>query len=101
VLPGHVHDHVVRQGFDEPVAITSLHAGEELLHQFLVFLRAQVSFLSQPSRLASPSVAHPCAACMLTLALADELRDGNTAFLIEPALDEARSKQFRLAGRLD
>jgi hypothetical protein len=38
---------------------------------------------------------------MLTLALADELRDGNTAFLIEPALDEARSKQFRLAGRLD
>jgi hypothetical protein len=38
---------------------------------------------------------------MLTLALADELRDGSTAFLIERALDEARSKQFRLAGRLD
>ena len=35
------------------------------------------------------------------LALADEL-DGNTAFLIERALDEARSQQFRLAGgRLD
>jgi hypothetical protein len=29
-------------------------------------------------------------------ALADELGDGNTAFLIERALDEARSQQFRL-----
>jgi hypothetical protein len=34
-------------------------------------------------------------------ALADELGDGNTALLIERALDEARSQQFRLAGRLD
>jgi hypothetical protein len=33
------------------------------------------------------------------LALADELRDGNSAFLIERALDVAHSKQFRLAGR--
>ena len=29
------------------------------------------------------------------LALADELRDGQTGFLIERALDEARSRQFR------
>ena len=35
------------------------------------------------------------------LALADELGDGNSAHLIERALDEASSKQFRLAGRLD
>jgi DNA-binding ferritin-like protein len=35
------------------------------------------------------------------LALADELGDGDTGFLIERALDEARSRQFRLASRLD
>jgi DNA-binding ferritin-like protein len=35
------------------------------------------------------------------LALADELGDGNTGYLIERALDEARSRQFRLARRLD
>jgi DNA-binding ferritin-like protein len=35
------------------------------------------------------------------LALADELGDGGTGFLIEQALDEARSRQFRLAGCLD
>jgi hypothetical protein len=35
------------------------------------------------------------------LALADELGDGNTGYLSERALDEARSKQFRLAGRVD
>jgi hypothetical protein len=35
------------------------------------------------------------------LALADELGDGDTGFLIERALDEARARQFRLAGRLD
>jgi hypothetical protein len=35
------------------------------------------------------------------LALADELGEGDTGFLIERALDEARSRQFRLAGRLD
>jgi hypothetical protein len=29
------------------------------------------------------------------LALADEIRDGNTGYLIERALDEARSRQFR------
>jgi len=29
------------------------------------------------------------------LALADEIEDGNTGFLIERALDEARSRQFR------
>jgi DNA-binding ferritin-like protein len=34
-------------------------------------------------------------------ALADELGDGNTAYLIARALDEARARQFRLAGRLD
>jgi hypothetical protein len=32
------------------------------------------------------------------LALADEIEDGQTGFLIERALDEARSRQFRLAG---
>jgi hypothetical protein len=31
------------------------------------------------------------------LALADEIEDGNTGFLIERALDWARSEQFRLA----
>jgi hypothetical protein len=35
------------------------------------------------------------------LALADELGDGNTGYLTERALDEARSQQFRLARRLD
>jgi hypothetical protein len=30
------------------------------------------------------------------LALADELEDGETGYLIERALDEARSRQFRL-----
>ena len=30
------------------------------------------------------------------LALADEVGDANTGFLIERALDEARSQQFRL-----
>jgi hypothetical protein len=30
------------------------------------------------------------------LALADELGEGDTGFLIERALDEARSRQFRL-----
>jgi hypothetical protein len=29
------------------------------------------------------------------LALADELEDGQTGFLIERALDEARSRQFK------
>jgi hypothetical protein len=29
------------------------------------------------------------------LAIADELEDGATAYLIERALDEARSRQFR------
>jgi hypothetical protein len=32
------------------------------------------------------------------LALADEIEDGQAGFLIERALDEARSRQFRLAG---
>jgi hypothetical protein len=32
------------------------------------------------------------------LALADETEDGQTGFLIERALDEARSRQFRPAG---
>jgi hypothetical protein len=31
------------------------------------------------------------------MALADELEDGQTAFLIERALDEARSSQFKPA----
>jgi len=31
------------------------------------------------------------------LALADELRDATTGYLIERALDEARSRQFRPA----
>jgi hypothetical protein len=31
------------------------------------------------------------------LALADELQDGATGYLIERALDEARSRQFRPA----
>jgi hypothetical protein len=35
------------------------------------------------------------------LTLADELGDGNTGHLIERALDEARSQQFRLVRRLD
>jgi hypothetical protein len=35
------------------------------------------------------------------LALAEELGDGETGFLVERALDEARSRQFRLSGRLD
>jgi hypothetical protein len=30
------------------------------------------------------------------LELADEIQDGQTGFLIERALDEARSRQFRL-----
>ena len=30
------------------------------------------------------------------LAIADEIEDGNTGFLIERALDEARSRQFTL-----
>jgi glutamate mutase epsilon subunit len=29
------------------------------------------------------------------LALADEIQDGHTGYLIERALDEARSRQFR------
>jgi hypothetical protein len=29
------------------------------------------------------------------LALADELQDGQTGFLVERALDEARSREFR------
>jgi len=33
------------------------------------------------------------------LALADEIEDGEIGFLIERALDEARSRQFRLTGR--
>ena len=33
------------------------------------------------------------------LALADDIEGGNTGFLIERALDEARSQQFRLAHR--
>jgi hypothetical protein len=33
------------------------------------------------------------------LALADEIADGTTGFLIERALDEARSQQFRLVQR--
>jgi len=32
------------------------------------------------------------------LALADEMEDGQTGFLIERALDEARSRQFMLPG---
>jgi len=32
------------------------------------------------------------------LSLADEIEDGQTGFLIERALDEARSRQFRSAG---
>jgi hypothetical protein len=32
------------------------------------------------------------------LELADEIEDGNTGFLIERALDEARSRQFRPIG---
>jgi hypothetical protein len=32
------------------------------------------------------------------LALADEVQDGQTGFLIERALDEARSRQFRPIG---
>jgi hypothetical protein len=32
------------------------------------------------------------------LSLADEIEDGQTGFLIERALDEARSRQFRPAG---
>ena len=32
------------------------------------------------------------------LALADEIQDGQTGSLIERALDEARSHQFRLIG---
>jgi len=32
------------------------------------------------------------------LALADEIEDGEIGFLIERALDEARSSQFRLTG---
>ena len=32
------------------------------------------------------------------LALADEIQDGQTGFLIERALDEARSRQFRAIG---
>jgi hypothetical protein len=32
------------------------------------------------------------------MALADELQDGNTGYLIERALDEARSRQFRPIG---
>jgi hypothetical protein len=32
------------------------------------------------------------------LSLADEIQDGQTGFLIERALDEARSHQFRLIG---
>jgi hypothetical protein len=36
------------------------------------------------------------------LALAEELGDGETGFLVERgALDEARSRQFRLSGRLE
>jgi autotransporter passenger strand-loop-strand repeat protein len=33
------------------------------------------------------------------LALADEIEDGHTGYLIERALDEARSRQFRLIAR--
>jgi hypothetical protein len=32
------------------------------------------------------------------LALADEIEDGQTGFLIERALDDARSRQFRPIG---
>jgi hypothetical protein len=32
------------------------------------------------------------------LALADEIEDGSTGYLIERALDEARSRQFRPIG---
>jgi hypothetical protein len=32
------------------------------------------------------------------LARADEIEDGHTGYLIERALDEPRSRQFRLAG---
>jgi len=32
------------------------------------------------------------------LALADEIQDGHTGYLIERALDEARSRQFRPIG---
>jgi hypothetical protein len=35
------------------------------------------------------------------LALADEIGDADTGFLIERALDEVRSRQFRPAGRLE
>ena len=35
------------------------------------------------------------------LALADKLGDGDTGFMIERGLDEARARQFRLARRLD
>jgi hypothetical protein len=34
----------------------------------------------------------------LSIALADEIEDGQTGFLIERALDEARSHQFRPTG---
>ena len=33
-----------------------------------------------------------------TLALADEIKDGHTGYVIERALDEARSRQFRPIG---
>jgi hypothetical protein len=32
------------------------------------------------------------------LSLADEMEDGKTGYLIERALDEARSQQFRFSG---
>jgi hypothetical protein len=32
------------------------------------------------------------------MAIADELRDGTTGYLIERALDEARAQYFRLPG---
>ena len=32
--------------------------------------------------------------------LAEEIEDANTAYLIERALDEARSQQFRLAKKI-
>jgi hypothetical protein len=35
------------------------------------------------------------------LTLADEIEDGQTGYLIERALDEARSRQFRLTGRVE
>jgi DNA-binding ferritin-like protein len=34
------------------------------------------------------------------LALAEEIGDGDTVYLIERVLDEARSRKFRLASRL-